>query len=154
MTKYNKATARTPDQLDRMNGLEARGVCAFCREHIETEMDQPIEHETAHWIVKKNDYPYDGATLHLLLIPHSHVRSLGQLSTEARADLMETIAACETWYDLNHYAVGIRSGDMQRTGGSVDHLHAHIVVGDTDDPGHEPVRFKMSSRPPVHDIEE
>lgn len=145
--RYNLASARHAAQRDQMNDLANRGVCAFCWENLETEHREPIELTSAHWLVTKNDYPYDDTKLHLLLIPKEHINTVSALSKAARADLVETIVAVEKKWGLEHYAFGMRSGDMHRTGGTVEHLHAHIVVGDVDSPNHEPVRFKMSSKP-------
>lgn len=144
---YNLRTSRSAKQTGQMSDLAARGICAFCPEHIHTEQREPIELQTHHWTVKKNDYPYEQTKLHLLLIPKEHVATLSELTHDALLDLPETIVKVEKQWKLKHYAVGIRSGDMHHTGGSVEHLHAHIVVGDTDAPDHEPVRFKMSSKP-------
>lgn len=148
MTKgYSLDNARFGEQADQMKDLAARGVCAFCWEHFENEHREPIELKTEHWIISKNDYPYDGSKIHLLLVPKEHVGTFAELSPEARRDFADTVVRAEKKWDLKHYALGMRSGDMRYTGGTVEHLHAHIVVGDVDDPGHEPVRFKMSSRP-------
>ena len=144
---YNFELARHKEQLQQMQDLAARGVCAFCREHIETEQREPIELETAHWIVKKNDYPYEGTSLHLMLVPKEHVKTFSELSSKAQSDFATTISKVEKKWHLTSYAVGMRSGDMRFNGSSVEHLHAHIIVGDTSNPKHEPVRFKMSSRP-------
>jgi diadenosine tetraphosphate (Ap4A) HIT family hydrolase len=124
-----------------------RGVCAFCREHVEQETTSPIEIETEHWIVKANDYPYERTTYHLLVIPKEHVRSVSELSAKAQEDFLKVVAKVERHYKLPSYAMAMRSGDMRLNGGTVEHLHAHIIVGDTDKADHEPVRFKVSSRP-------
>lgn len=144
---YNFEVARHRAQLEQMKDLSRRGVCAFCYEHIGIEQREPIEIETEHWVVKKNDYPYAGSSLHLMMIPKAHVRTFGDLNQAARADFAEAIAQTEKHYKLTSYALGMRSGDFRYNGGSVEHLHAHIVVGETDNPDHQPVRFKMSSRP-------
>lgn len=144
---YNFDTARRDDQRKQMEDLAARGVCAFCPKHFEQEHREPIELRTKHWVVTKNDYPYDNTKHHLMLVPHEHVSTFSELSTDAQHDFADTIVAVEKKWELNHYAVGMRSGDMRYTGGTVEHLHAHIVVGDVDNPDHQPVRFKMSSRP-------
>lgn len=151
MTKarYNMHTARSQEQSGQMADLAKRGVCAFCPENITTEQKEPIELTTEHWVVKKNDYPYDNTKLHLLFIPKEHVATLSQLSKPALAALPDIIVEIEKKWQLAHYAVGIRSGDMHRTGGSVEHLHGHVVVGDTGAEDHEPVRFKMSSKPKI-----
>ncbi len=141
------ATARSDEQRKQMEELAKRGVCAFCRENAETEMREPIELETDTWFVKKNDYPYKRTKLHLVLIPKEHVKTLSDLSIDALHGLPEIIVTAEKKWQLTSYAVGIRSGDMTYNGGSVEHLHAHIIVGDPEHEDLEPVRFKMSSRP-------
>lgn len=143
---YNLAVARSETQRRQMQELGNRGVCAFCMENIATEQREPIELETNHWVVKKNDYPYKGTATHLLLIPKIHVTTFAKLTQDAQADFGATISKIEDKWQLVSYALGMRSGNMHRNGGSVAHLHAHIVVGDVDDPDHEIVRFKMSSR--------
>lgn len=147
MTQYNHAAARQPHQLNRMKDLAERGVCAFCIEHIRQETTLPIELETEHWVVKRNDYPYERTTLHLLVIPKMHVKTISELPKEAQNEFLPTIAQVEKQYELTSYAVGMRSGDMHYNGGSVEHLHAHIIVGDPKHKNPDPVRFKMSSRP-------
>ncbi len=144
---YNLDVARYDEQLEQMTDLMKRGVCAFCRENIETEQKTPIELETEHWVVKKNDYPYENTKLHLMLIAKKHVTSMAALPKTARHDFTDVIATIEKDRSLKYYSIGMRSGDMRHTSASVEHLHAHLVVGDTENPKHEPVRFKMSSKP-------
>jgi len=142
---YDLRHAREAAQIEKMKHLISQGLCAFCSENFEEYHDNPIEFQTPHWIVSKNDYPYKRTSLHLLVVSKTHVSLLRELTTEARADLTEVLAQIETRWNLSSYGVGIRVGNPEFNGGSVDHLHAHVVVGDTDDPNHEPVRFKMSS---------
>jgi ATP adenylyltransferase len=144
---YNFETARYKEQLQQMKDLSKRGICAFCYENIRTEQREPIELETQNWVIKKNDYPYEGTKLHLMLIPKEHVKTFADLSQAAQKDFSKTITEVEKHFKLTSYALGMRSGDFRYNGGSVEHIHAHIVVGDTEDPLHEPVRFKMTSRP-------
>lgn len=144
---YNHAAARKPEQRNQMQDLAARGICAFCPEHIHTETRTGIDIETNHWFVKGNDYPYDRTKHHLLAIPKEHVKTVSELSKAARAEFLEVITQAEKHFGMTSYAVAMRSGDARYNGGSVEHLHAHIIVGDTDNPEHEPVRVKVSSRP-------
>lgn len=145
--KYNDAAARQPEQLAKMKDLAKRDLCIFCYETVNSEADNPIELDETHWYVKKNDYPYKNTVHHWLVVPKVHVRSLSELPVDAQRDFVSVINRLATKHNLTSYAVGLRSGDMRYNGGSVEHLHAHVVVGDTDDPLHQPVRFKMSSRP-------
>jgi diadenosine tetraphosphate (Ap4A) HIT family hydrolase len=145
--QYNRSGARVDAQLKRMEDLEARGVCAFCPENLADETTSPIVLETDHWVVKDNDFPYERTKHHLLLIPKIHKSTVSELPPDVQADFLPTVATIEEMYALGSFAVAMRSGDMRLNGGTVDHIHAHIIVGDTDDPNHEPVRFKVSSRP-------
>ncbi len=146
MKNYNLKVARTKAQREHMEELMERGICIFCPEHIHEDHDR-IEIETKHWMVKKNSYPYKQTKLHILLIPKVHVSTVSKLPKAARAEFVDLIVKCEKFFKLTSYALGMRAGDMRYNGASMEHLHAHIVVGDTDDPSHDPVRFKMSSRP-------
>jgi diadenosine tetraphosphate (Ap4A) HIT family hydrolase len=143
---YEMRHARGAAQKQKMQQLIEREICAFCEEHFEEYHDNPIEFQTDHWIVSKNDYPYKRTSLHLLVVSKKHAMTFGEMSAEARADFMEAVAEIEARWKLPSYAIGIRVGDPARNGGTVEHIHAHVVVGSTDDPEHEPVRFKMSSR--------
>jgi ATP adenylyltransferase len=144
---YNHELGRTPDQIQRMKDLDERGVCSFCRKNLEQETTSPIEFETSHWVAKANDFPYERTRHHILLIPKVHTSNVRDLPTEAQDEFMPMIAKIEKKYKFKSFGVAMRSGDVRFNGGTVDHFHAHIIVGDTDDPGHEPVRFKLSSRP-------
>ena len=142
---YDLRHARVEAQANKMRELIEQGICAFCEEHFVEYHDNPVEFQSEHWIVSKNDYPYKRTSLHLLIVSKRHVQMLGELSAVARADFMDVLAEIEKRWGLPSYAVGIRVGDPERNGGTVEHLHAHVVVGETDDPEHEPVRFKMTS---------
>lgn len=148
MSTYNFETARTPEQIAKMKQLDGANICAFCPEHFEQYHDNPIEFQTNHWIVSKNDYPYEHTTTHLLLFAKAHVSNLQQLSASARQEFMDVLARIEQEFGLFSFGVGMRVGDFRYNGGSVDHLHAHVIVGDFSDPAnHQKVRFKMSSVP-------
>ncbi len=147
MSHYHHTAARSEEQLRKMRDLEARGVCMFCPEHIHREAKGTVEFESDNWIVKKNDFPYANSKLHLLIIPKFHVSLIERLPKAAREELLDVITKCSKRHKLKSYAIAMRVGDMRYNGGSIEHLHAHLVVGDVDDPAHEPVRFKMSSRP-------
>jgi ATP adenylyltransferase len=145
--QYNHARARTDAQAKRMKDLEKRNVCAFCRENIETETTSPIEIETKNWVVKESDYPYERTKHHLLIISKTHAKSVTGLSKAAQDEFLPLIAKIEKFYKLPSYAVAMRAGDMHYNGGSVEHIHAHVITGDTEHPDPDPVRFKVSSRP-------
>jgi diadenosine tetraphosphate (Ap4A) HIT family hydrolase len=47
---------------------------------------------------------------------------------------------------LRHYGLGIRNGDCRFTGATIEHVHAHVLVG-SDEEGEPPVRMRFSSHP-------
>lgn len=152
MTLYNLGNSRTDEQLAKMRRLERDKVCLFCPKYLDAE--QPVEYSTDHWSVTHNRYPYVGTKLHLLLVPREHVRDMAELADDAWLDLKAVLVWVRHKYGLEFYGFGVRNGTFQFTGSTVEHLHAHVMVGDVDDPEHTPVRFKFSSRPAEGDLAE
>lgn len=123
------ANARNPEQLAEMERLIASGECLFCSGRW------PIITETKHWLIGYNQYPYDGTRQHLLLVPKMHVTDLIYLDHESKDDMWSVL----DMINMPSYSLGVRCGDPEKTGGTLDHLHMHFVVPD----GTTPVRFKM-----------
>lgn len=142
---YHLPAARSEEQKQNMIDLESRGVCIFCPEHI-AEDTEPVEIETSHWMVKKNKFPYKSTRVHMLVIPKQHVHTMTELDEAAQIDFYNALKQCEERYSMTSYGLVARSGDMAHNAGSIAHLHIHLVVGDTENPDHEPVRVKISSR--------
>lgn len=146
MSLYHLGHSRTDEQLADMRRLEAAGICLFCPGHLSADPDQAILHRTERWTVTPNKFPYGGTRLHVLLIPDDHVTDLVDLPAETQRDFWSALAWVRDRHGLTHYGLGARNGDCECTGGSIRHLHVHVLVGDVDDPRHEPVRMKFSSR--------
>lgn len=147
MPFYHLSNSRSEQQLTDMLRLEAAGVCVFCPDGLDRDPDQQILHRTAHWTVTPNEFPYAGTRLHLLLVPHAHVGDLLDLPAAAQAEFWPVLGWVRDRYGLTHYGLGSRNGEPGRTGATIEHLHVHVLVGDTDDPAHRPVRMKLSQRP-------
>lgn len=147
MAKYRKTAARSEAQLKKMEELESKGLCVFCLDVVEKESINPVEFETSHWYVKKNDYPYENTELHLVIVPKEHVKTVSQLSQLAKSEFLDVVAQIEKRYQIDSFAVGLRSGDMRFNGGSIEHLHAHVIVAKPHPDKDRQVRFKMSSYP-------
>ncbi len=147
MSFYYPNNHRDPAQLDEMRRLDEAGICLFCPSYLDHNQQQRVIHATAFWSVTPNAYPYRHTRLHLLLVPRVHVRDLLDLSAEALADFWVVLAWVRDRHRLAYYGLGVRCGDCRYTGGTIEHLHVHLIVGDAEDPDHEPVRLKLSSRP-------
>ncbi len=142
---YYLGNTRTQEQADRMRELESAGICLFCPPVIDAEPEAGLVLANEHWVVRHNDFPYRGARLHLLCIPRTHVTDLVDLSDEALADYWQVIRKLRAQFALTYYGLGVRCGDCAYTGGTIAHVHAHLIAGDPD--SEDPVRLKLSSRP-------
>jgi ATP adenylyltransferase len=140
---YCLEAARSEEQRGYMEGLAAAGVCIFCPEHVVTEQREPIEHMGEHWYVKKNDYPYDGASAHYLIVARRHVVSFDELPDEAGAELWAIKRRLKSQLEPVALASVERSGDMLYNGGSVAHLHVHMVALEREPS--TTVRFRVSA---------
>ena len=147
MNLYCLENARTEEQVSDMFALNAAGICVLCPTHLEQDPQQPIVRRSQHWIVTPNEYPYKGTKLHLLLVPREHAVDLLDLSPAAKLEFWQVLGWVRAQYSLTYYGIGARNGDCRFTGGSIAHVHVHLVVGDVADPEHVPVRLKLSSRP-------
>ena len=141
---YSLDAARGAEQLARMRSLEAEGVCIFCLEHAERLQREPVEHTGEHWYVTRNDFPYEGTAAHYLIVARRHVSTFEELPDEAGAELWKIRRELARRTGAVAYATVERSGDMRFNGGSVAHLHVHMVA--LDRAPAKTVRFRVSAR--------
>lgn len=140
----NLSNARTPEQVALMEKIIADGVCPFCAEHFRKYHPKPILKETEYWFFTENMSPYAGTKHHFIFVyKPAHITKPTELSAEASADLFALIQAATEEYQFPGGALFMRFGDTRYNGSSVEHLHAHLLMGDHDAPGHEPVRVKL-----------
>lgn len=144
MSLYYFGNARSQEQLDQMRRLEAEGICIFCPSHL--AHDPNVVYRGAQWTVVPNKYPYRNTALHLLLLPNEHVTDMADLSPAAQQDLWPTLGWVRDHYALTAYGLAVRNGLTEYTGGTIRHLHLHLIQGDIDNPDHQPVRVKLTSR--------
>ncbi len=145
MSPYlNHDNVRTPEQQALMEKIEKDGVCPFCKEHFETYHPKPLLKETPFWYVTENMSPYEGTKHHFIFVYRpEHVSSLSDVTPEAAADLFKLITDMTTEYAIPGGSFFMRFGDTRYTGSSVEHLHAHLLMGDADAADHQPVRVKL-----------
>lgn len=146
MSLYCFGNARSPAQLAEMKRLDATGVCLFCPDYLASHPVQRTLFSTSHWTATPNEFPYQGTSLHVLLVPHEHAADLLELSEQVRSDFWVALARLAERYDLRHYGLGVRNGDCRYTGATIAHVHAHVLVSATG-PGAAPVRMRFSGRP-------
>jgi diadenosine tetraphosphate (Ap4A) HIT family hydrolase len=140
---YNLDAAREQEQRRYMEELEAAGICVFCPEHVARYHREPVEQTGTYWYVTRNDYPYEGAAAHYLIVARRHVASFDELPDEAGAELWEIRRELKRRLAPLALATVERSGDMRFNGGSVAHLHVHLVALDATPA--KTVRFRVSA---------
>jgi ATP adenylyltransferase len=85
--------------------------------------------------VMLNRYPYN--TGHLMICPVRHLADPGEMDDAEHLETMRLLARCSDLLRRRMNAAGVNAGLNlgQASGGSVDHLHLHVVprwVGDTN----------------------
>jgi ATP adenylyltransferase len=140
---YDLAAARSTAQRRRMEELETAGICVFCPEHVTEHQPEPIEHTGRHWYVTKNRYPYEGTSAHYLIVSRVHVVSFDELPDEAGAELWSIKRRLKAELEPAALATVERSGNMLYNGGSVAHLHIHLVALEPSPSA--TVRFRVSA---------
>lgn len=125
----NATVARRGDYSDTLKKIVAGGFCPFCEEHVLKHHRHPILHRSKYWLVTKNAWPYEGSRFHFLFIARSHMEAIEDMSPSMWTELQKLYLKLVRKHTLGGATLLIRSGDTKITGGSVNHLHAHIVVG-------------------------
>jgi ATP adenylyltransferase len=140
----NMQNARTPEQIALMQKIVDDGVCPFCAEHFKKYHPKPVLRETSYWFFTENMSPYASTKYHFIFVyKPAHVTKLSEVTPEALIDLFSLMAWAVDEYQIPGGSFFMRFGDTRYTGSSVEHLHAHLLMGDKDTPDHEPVRVKL-----------
>jgi diadenosine tetraphosphate (Ap4A) HIT family hydrolase len=119
--------ARTPEQIEVMRKIVDDGVCPFC--HFTVYHRKPILKESKWWYVSENMSPYEGTKIHLIFIYKKHATMTSEIDPEAAKELFSLIGWTERKYKMKGGSFFVRFGSSEMTGGSVDHYHVQLIVG-------------------------
>lgn len=140
----NIGNARTPEQQALMQKIINDGVCPFCAEHFKKYHPKPILKETDHWFFTENMSPYAGTKHHFIFVyKTAHITDPRGLHPEALTELFSLVNEAISDLDMPGGAFFMRFGDTKYNGSSVEHLHAHLLMGEGNAEGHQPVRVKL-----------
>lgn len=117
------------DYADALTRIVEEGHCPFCEENLFRHHSEALLFKTTHWLATRNAWKYEGAKHHFLLIYRKHTENAAELPDSAWTDLGKAFAKLSKEHGLTGCTLFMRSGDMRRTGASVRHLHAQIVMG-------------------------
>lgn len=143
------SNAREEMQRQIMEELAQTGECFLCEDVIRRIAAKyagvatlPFR-EGDHWFVKHNDFPYEGAKLHLLIVPRKHVTKVEDLSPEQFLEFREHLSWANNNFNIRGASVFMRYGDMAYTGATLAHLHFHVLHGVAKYDGSESIRAKL-----------
>lgn len=139
--------ARVDEQRAVMQEIAEQGVCPFCIEHLETYHPQPWIKNGQYWLVTKNRWPYEHTRHQLLFIYKKHAERFADLEPAAGEELFQFVRDIEQELQIPGGGLSIRFGDTQYSAGSVNHLHAQLIVPDATAPDFKPVRVKLGKDP-------
>jgi ATP adenylyltransferase len=117
--------------------LKTAKECLFCRAiGADSDKELLVLHRGKTCVIMLNAYPYNPG--HLMVATNRHLSSMGELSSEERAEIMELAALSEKILGKVYHPQGLNVGLNlgQCAGAGVPgHLHLHVVprwVGDTN----------------------
>jgi ATP adenylyltransferase len=116
-------------KLGYLQGKDRPNVdCILCsvRDDEETIVSLKIYHDEILFI-SLNLYPYNPG--HLMIVPNKHITKFTELTKEEIIHISRTIQGIQLLldelYNPKGYNIGINQGRV--SGGSIEHLHIHIV---------------------------
>jgi ATP adenylyltransferase len=135
---------RSPEQRAVYDRIHESGECPFCGENFKKTHPLPVLHETDHWFVTLNAWPYAGSTVHALLVyKPGHAKTFDEIPTEARGDFFGCVAWINQHFAIEAGAIVIRYGKPGDNGQSVEHLHGHVIVGGPKEGSTESLKVKV-----------
>jgi ATP adenylyltransferase len=142
----NALVVKRKEYIETLNAIGAGGFCPFCEEHLFKHHREPLIFKSAYWLVTKNSWPYEGSRYHFLFIARTHIESTEKMPSAMWVDLHRMYQKLIKKYQLKGASLVMRSGDTKMTGASVNHLHAHVVVGTLRTKKSEPIRALVAFR--------
>lgn len=125
----NPNLARSEEYKKTLEKIKSEGHCPFCWENLGKEHKKPILKKTKFWLVTENQFSYQKARVKLLIIFKEHTNSIFDMPSEAWDELRQIYRWITFVFDINGSTLFNRQGDTRYTGGTVMHLHFHVISG-------------------------
>lgn len=136
----NATVVRRGDYASTLEAIIAGGFCPFCEEHLFKHHKKPLLHKGKYWLVTENAWPYKGARFHFLFIARPHIEKTEDMPPAMWNELQQLYIKLAKHHQLKGATLMVRSGDTKITGASVNHLHAHLIVGSQRTKNTKPIR--------------
>jgi len=136
----NAEVVKRDAYIRALKKIVAGGFCPFCEKHLFKHHKRPVLYMSKFWLVTENAWPYKGTRFHFLFIPLKHIEEIGDMSPVVWKNLQTLYREVVEREKILGGTLMIRSGDTEVTGASVNHLHAHLVVGGKRTKKTKPIR--------------
>ncbi|MBN2093819.1 MAG: hypothetical protein JW740_00365 [Candidatus Zambryskibacteria bacterium] len=121
--------ARVDAQRKKMEECIRLGICPLCWENLAKWHNAPILRYGDFWAITANDHPYEGTKIHLLAIYKHHINSIDQVEVAAENELFRLFSLFCKKNKIVGASILMRTGEMNYTGATLAHLHAHFISG-------------------------
>lgn len=142
----NAAVVKRSEYVKVLEEIVAGGFCPFCEEHLFKHHRRPVLYKSKYWFVTENSWPYKGSQFHFLFIARPHIEATEDMSSLMWTDLQKLYRKLVKENSIKGATLMIRSGDTKTTGASVNHLHAHLIVGVPRTKNATPIKALVSFR--------
>lgn len=132
MTEYQPPRvegARTDAMRERHESEIAAKKCAFC---LAINGDHSL-HKSAiflegeHWVATYNDFPYEGLSHHVLILPRNHVNDMADMIKEELEEFGAFMLEVALSLRLTGWCLHSRVGDPRLTAQTSPHLSVHVT---------------------------
>jgi len=131
--------ARRKGQIKVMKKIIADGTCPFCHDFVDkvdpSYHPNPILIETDFWVVTRNAWPYESTREHLILVVKRHILMPEEMTKQESLDLWNILEMVKKKLKITHSTLLMRSDSTNKTGATVQHLHAQLIVASEDSNG-------------------
>lgn len=126
-----------------MDTISKDKVCPFCPKYFLKYHTKPILKNGKYWLMTHNAWPYDGAQIHLIFVLKKHKEHLGKLSPDEWQELLKFFKEAAKKFSVDGGAAFLRFGNTDKTGGSVSHIHAQLLMGDKRNKKAKPLMVQL-----------
>ena len=117
------------DMLDKIS----RGECPFCPEYLDPKKNVIIGRSVSgesEWVMWVNPYPHKHTDTHIIMIPTRHLSHMRDLTGDDWICIGGLNRRIHEQFDIPGGGFAMRFGDPTYNAGSLEHLHANIMVPD------------------------
>ena len=126
------SNARKEEQIKVMKKIIVDGVCPFCHDFVDkikpAYHSNPVLVENDFWVASRNAWPYENTKEHLILVIKRHILTPEEMKEEEILGLWDVVAKVKQKLGIKHSTFLMRSDSTGKTGATVQHLHAQLIV--------------------------